>query len=200
MEKSQSIKSIAGAVMLFQTKIQPIKKDSSNPFFKSKYASLFAILDNIQIPLAESGLSFVQFPTGDNGLTTILMHSDSGEYIQAEYFMKPSKDDPQGHGSAITYMRRYALGAILGLNIDEDDDANEASKPAPLKEVDANGKEKTWLNLWGDKEHKSFTKEGAATMKKLSGGEVTLETVKQFYKLSREVETYLKDNCVNPIA
>ena len=200
MEKSESIKNIAQAVMLFQTKIQPIKKDSSNPFFKSKYASLFAILDNIQIPLAESGLSFVQFPTGDNGLTTILMHSDSGEYIQAEYFMKPSKDDPQGHGSAITYMRRYALGAILGLNIDEDDDANEASKQPPQKETTPTGAEKAWLNLWTNAKKEAMTKEGAATLKKLSSGEVTLDVVKQHYKLSKEVENYLKENGKNPLS
>ena len=156
MKKSESIKNIAGAVLLFQTKMQPIKKDSNNPFFKSKYASLYAILDNIQIPLAEAGLSFVQFPTGDNGLTTILMHAESGEFLESEYFMKPSKDDPQGHGSAITYQRRYALGAILGLNIDEDDDANEASKPIEKKD------EKQWLNKGSEqwKQAIDFLKKG----------------------------------------
>ena len=39
--------------------------------------------------------------------------------------MTPTKNDPQGAGSVITYQRRYALGAILGLNIDEDNDGNE---------------------------------------------------------------------------
>ena len=49
--------------------------------------------------------------------------------------MKPIKDDPQGAGSVITYQRRYALGAVLGLNIDEDDDANKASQPVKAKET-----------------------------------------------------------------
>jgi len=60
------------------------------------------------------------------------MHS-SGEYITETYKMKPQRDDPQGSGSAITYQRRFALGAFLCLNIDEDDDAEKAStqfKPA----------------------------------------------------------------------
>ena len=57
------------------------------------------------------------------------MHS-SGEYIGETYVMTPTKNDPQGLGSAITYQRRYALGAILSLNIDEDDDGNEANKPS----------------------------------------------------------------------
>lgn len=129
MEKSTSIKAIAGAIKAFQSKMGKLPKDTTNPFFKSKYCALPTILDAIQLPLAESGLSFVQFPDGDNQLTTILMHSESGEYLQATYSMHPTKTDPQGIGSAITYARRYALGAILGLNIDEDDDGNAASKP-----------------------------------------------------------------------
>lgn len=128
MEKSQSIANIAKALINFHQKVSKIKKDSSNPFFKSNYASLSNILDSIGVPLIESGLSYVQFPTNGYGLTTLLMHGESGEYIQDTYEMKPTKDDPQGRGSVITYQRRYALGAILGLNIDDDDDGNAGSE------------------------------------------------------------------------
>lgn len=128
MEKSESIKEIATALCKFQSEVEKIKKTNTNPFFKSKYADLASILDVIREPLSQNNLSFVQFPSGENGLTTMLMHT-SGEWIQESYTMKPSKNDPQGLGSAITYQRRYALGAILGLNIDEDDDGNAASKP-----------------------------------------------------------------------
>ena len=55
------------------------------------------------------------------------MHT-SGQFISSTMEMKPSKDDPQGRGSALTYMRRYMLASILGLNA-EDDDGNKASKP-----------------------------------------------------------------------
>lgn len=129
MEKSESIKELATALCKFQGAVETIKKEATNPFFKSKYADLSSILDVIRKPLSENGLSFVQFPVAKNGLETMLMHT-SGEWITATYEMTPTKNDPQGLGSAITYQRRYALGAILGLNIDKDDDGNTASEPA----------------------------------------------------------------------
>lgn len=126
MEKSESIKNLAAALCKFQGEVGKINKDAANPFYKSKYASLANILDVIREPLAANNLAFAQFPSGENELTTILMHS-SGEYLTESYTMKPVKNDPQSLGSAITYQRRYAIGAILGLNIDEDDDGNKAS-------------------------------------------------------------------------
>lgn len=134
MERSDSIKEIANALCEFQKKVGKIKKDSNNPFFKSKYASLANILDVIQSPLSECGLSITQMPTGENELETILMHI-SGEYISSTYSMRPSKNDPQGVGSCITYQRRYAIGAILCLNIDDDEDANIASGNTAQKEL-----------------------------------------------------------------
>lgn len=126
MLKSESIKNLSKALATFHVKVDKIKKDAKNPFFKSSYASLSNILDAINEPLIECGLTISQFPTGENGLTTILMH-ESGEYISAEYQMRPVKDDPQGRGSAITYQRRYAIASVLALNIDDDDDANLAT-------------------------------------------------------------------------
>ena len=134
MEKSESIKELATALCKFQGAVEKVRKSETNPFFKSKYADLSSILDVIRIPLSENGLSFVQFPKDKNGLETMLMHT-SGEWMSATYEMKPTKDDPQGLGSAITYQRRYALGAILGLNIDDDDDGNAASKQNKQVEV-----------------------------------------------------------------
>lgn len=115
------------SLSVFHTKIEPIKKESDNPFFKSKYASLDTILEAIKEPLAQSDLSFAQFPDGQGGLTTILMHTMSNEWIEATYNVPLAKQDPQGAGSALSYMRRYALGAILGLATETDDDANHAS-------------------------------------------------------------------------
>ena len=126
MQKSESIKAIAAALCDFQGTVETIKKSETNPFFKSKYASLADILNVIRQPLADNGLSFVQFPKDKYCLETMLMHT-SGEWISESYEMQPTKHDPQGAGSVITYQRRYALGAILGLNIDEDDDGNKGS-------------------------------------------------------------------------
>jgi len=133
MEKSESIKELATALCKFQGEVGKIKKGETNPFFKSKYASLSDILDVIREPLVLNNLSFVQMPEGEHLMTTVLMHS-SGEWIESTYSMTPSKNDPQGLGSVITYQRRYALGAVLGLNIDEDDDGNEGKNPGKKPE------------------------------------------------------------------
>ena len=184
MEKSTSIKNIAQALITFHVKVEKIPKDASNPFFKSKYASLSNILETINDALNESGLSFVQFPTGENGLCTILMHAGSGEYFQAEYIMKPTKNDPQGIGSCITYQRRYALAAILGLNLDDDDDGNKASEPVK-KEAKVNGTtELPWLN--------KNSLQYKAVVKRLKEQTATIEEVAKHYKLSQTIRAELE--------
>jgi hypothetical protein len=175
MPKSQSIKEITKALITFQVKVDTIKKDAKNPFFKSSYASLANILDSIKEPLIECGLAVTQFPFGENGLMTILMH-ESGEWIGFEYQMRPAKDDPQGRGSAITYQRRYAIASVLCLNIDEDDDGNLATHGRSTPE------EKPWLNK-GSEQFKS----AVAYMQ--GGG--SIEAIKGKYKLSKEIESLL---------
>jgi hypothetical protein len=126
MNKSESIKNIAGALVTFQASVSKVSKEANNPFFKSKYASLANILDTIQKPLSECGLAITQFPDG-NALTTLIVHAESGEWMESSYVMPVAKqNDPQAMGSAMTYARRYALGSILNLNIDDDDDGEKA--------------------------------------------------------------------------
>lgn len=132
MNKSPTIAEISKALGKFQSQVEAVTKDASNPFFKSKYATLDNVLETIRKPLGGAGLSFAQFPDGQNSLTTILMH-ESGEWIESTYQMTPTKNDPQGSGSALSYMRRYALGAILGLATEIDDDGNVASAPVHTK-------------------------------------------------------------------
>jgi hypothetical protein len=126
MEKSEQIINLSKALLQFHKEIGKIAKTSTNPFFKTKYADLPSILSAINEPLSNSGLIIVSIPDAD-GLTTLLIHSESGEYISATAIMKPVKNDPQAIGSAITYQRRYSIGSILNLNIDEDDDGNKAT-------------------------------------------------------------------------
>ena len=193
MEKSQSIVNIAKALSQFQAKMGKVNKDATNPFFNSKYATLSNILEAIKTPLLESGLSFTQFPTGQNGLTTLLMHGESGEYMQTDYFMNPSKSDPQAQGSAISYMRRYALSAVLGLNIDEDDDANAAthgsSSPQPEKKEAAS--EKPWLN----QDSKVYEK----IIDRLKKKTTNVEQIAQHFRLSKQVRASLQ-TIVNSVA
>ncbi len=128
MQTSDEITEIAKALIKFHKSVGKIRKDAKNPHFGKKYASLSSILDAISAPLTDAGLSVVQLPTGEYGLTTRIIH-ESGEWIESTYSMRPARMDPQGMGSAITYQRRYALSAALSLNIDDDDDGNAASQP-----------------------------------------------------------------------
>jgi hypothetical protein len=130
---SDTITSIGKALLAFDKAVTKIGKTEINPYFKNKYAPLSEILDAIKEPLQDSGLTVKQFPTGEHGMTTVIIHAESGEYIASCYTMAPSKNDPQGEGSRITYQRRYALGAALSLNIDEDDDGNTASGNKPKR-------------------------------------------------------------------
>lgn len=127
MNKSESIKNLMTALGKFQQEVGKIAKSESNPFFHSSYADLPSIMEAIKAPLSSNKLVISQHPTGEYELTTILFHTESGEYLESTYKMEPAKKDPQGAGSLITYARRYAIGAILGLVIDEDDDGNKAS-------------------------------------------------------------------------
>lgn len=194
MQKSESIKNIAAALIVFHMKVESIKKDATNPFFKRKYASLSNILESIQVPLSESRLTFSQFPTGPSDLTTILMHAESGEFMMADYSMESTKSDPQSKGSALTYQRRYALTAILGLNIDEDDDGNAASTGRNGATQQATGITPTngelpWLNDGSEQ----FT----GAVKKLKAGTTTIAKIKTVMRLSKAVEAKLLEASKN---
>jgi hypothetical protein len=124
--------------------VSKVAKEANNPFFKSKYASLANILDTIQKPLSECGLAISQFPDG-NALTTIILHADSGEWMESSYVMPVAKqNDPQAMGSAMTYARRYALGSILNLNIDDDDDGEKAMGRQIPKKDELTPKHPSW--------------------------------------------------------
>lgn len=121
----------------FQGEIEAVTKDASNPFYKSRYATLAAVVDAVRKPLAKHGLSFVQLPSNNPAtstlkLSTILMHT-SGEFIEESYEMVPADNKPQTVGSCLSYMRRYSLQSILGVASDDDDDGNRASGTGPKK-------------------------------------------------------------------
>ena len=134
MNHSESIAKLATALSIVQGKLTHAKKDSANPFFKSKYADLESVWDACRSLLAENGLAIMQFPgefvDGTMSLNTILTHS-SGEYMSYLMSVPVTKPDAQGAGSALTYMRRYALAAVVGV-VQADDDGNAASSPKPV--------------------------------------------------------------------
>lgn len=124
--QSEQIDKLAAALSKAQASITGALKDSSNPFFKSKYADLAACWDACRKQLTENGLAVVQ--TTDVlpecvVVTTTLVHS-SGQWIKGQLPVKAKDDGPQAQGSGITYARRYALAAIVGLaQIDDDAEA-----------------------------------------------------------------------------
>jgi hypothetical protein len=175
MERSESIKELTKGLATFHTQVGKIGKDSKNPFFKSNYASLPHILTEIAEPLEKAGLVITQFPDGA-GLTTMLIHSESGEYLMAKYDMPVAKaNDPQALGSAISYARRYAVSSILSLKID-DDDAEGAMKSVREPEL-------PWLNK-GEQLDKAMD-----YLRK--GG--NLATIEAKYKLSKEIKQNLNE-------
>ena len=134
MQQSESIANLAKSLSIVQGKLTHAKKDSANPFFKSKYADLESVWDACRSLLAENGLAVMQFPgefvDGTMSLNTVLTHS-SGEYMSYLMSVPMTKMDAQGAGSCISYMRRYALAAVVGV-VQADDDGNAASSPKPV--------------------------------------------------------------------
>jgi len=136
VNKSESIQNLAKALVGFQSEVKNPANTANNPFFKSKYAPLPEILNDVRPLLSKHGLSLLQAPSGDGDkivITTLLMH-ESGEWIETcPLILKADKATAQGAGSAITYGRRYALSAILGISSEDDDDGNQATKTADKK-------------------------------------------------------------------
>jgi AraC-like DNA-binding protein len=121
---------LAAAVAAAQAEFSAIPKTADNPFFHSKYADLATVVLNTQPILAKHGLAVVQFPTtldGEPALTTHLLHA-SGQSLSDTMKLFAAKHDPQGQGAAITYARRFAYMAVLGLVADDDDDGNTATR------------------------------------------------------------------------
>lgn len=136
--KSESVKHISEAMSKFQGKVNQPKKDKTNPFFKSKYVPLENVVEVITEEAPKHGLSFFQSPCNDEhgriGISTLVTHQ-SGEFIEFEpLFMKAEKNNAQGSGALITYLRRYTLSSIFGITSDEDDDGN-LTNPAPKQQA-----------------------------------------------------------------
>lgn len=118
---------IMEALSKMQGCLDNAKKESDNPFYKSRYADLATCLQTAKKVMAENGLSLSQHCTFDGNFVqcvTVLGHT-SGQMMASTLAVPVVKKDPQGIGSSITYARRYALSAVIGL-AQADDDAEGA--------------------------------------------------------------------------
>jgi hypothetical protein len=134
-----NVNEINGAISKFQGEVETVKFDKENPFYKSRYATLSAIMTTIRKPLANNGLAIVQkiesvinsvdgiAKSSEIKIITKLLHK-SGQEIETALSLS-AMTDVQKMGSTITYGRRYALSALLGIVSDDDEDGNEAKPP-----------------------------------------------------------------------
>lgn len=133
MNKSETITHLATALAKSQAEMPVAVFDATNPFLKSKYASLGAVIQASRPILAKHKLSLVQFPISDStciGVESVLTH-ESGEFLSERILIplteEKGKSKIQCAGSTLTYLRRYSWASILGMYADED---NDGSSPA----------------------------------------------------------------------
>lgn len=146
MNQSQEINELASALSKAQTEMQSAIKDSNNPFYKSKYADLSSVWEVCRPVLGKNGLCVMQCTEYMNDkfiMVTMLAHS-SGQWIKSYLPLNPAKNDSQGVGSAITYMRRYGLSALVG--VVSDDDIDDDGEAASLRRAEDFKKKDEYMN------------------------------------------------------
>jgi len=153
---------------LFEAKkeIGKISKDSTNPFYKSKYFDINQLLEHVEPILQKHGLLLLQ-PIKANEVCSIIYDVEDVKpetsYVESSIGLT-NQTDPQKRGSEITYYRRYTLGSLLGLQA-EDDDANGTVKTSTQPKDESPVK---WLS---DK----------LTQKAIDGGLETINKTLQYY-------------------
>ena len=135
--QSTELNKLYEALSKAQAEIKPVKTNQKNPFFKSDYADLKAVVEVSRAPLTANGLSVIQITEVDDKdrqyLVTRLCHS-SGQWIESRLKIQLAKIDIQLLGSHLTYLRRYLYSSLVGIVVtDEDDDGNTASQPEKVE-------------------------------------------------------------------
>jgi len=134
--KSEQINELAAALARAQGNFEAVQRTATNPHLKNNYATLDDVIAAIRKPLSNEALAYTQLVGQENDaitLTTLLMH-ESGQYIETSVVVTPLSgnrgvNEMQTLGAALTYMKRYQLSALLGVNTDSDDDGNSTRKP-----------------------------------------------------------------------
>ena len=141
METSATIGAIGKALAEAQGTMKAAEMDGFNPFHKSRYSTLQAIMDSARPALSSVGIAIIQAASVDEAepvlvkITTLLIHGPSGEWIRSTLAFRPTKNDVQGLGSAITYLRRFSLASLTGVVSDSEwsDDDGQAAIGKPIE-------------------------------------------------------------------
>ena len=131
--KSPGIGQLTKALAAAQGALQGAAKSGRNPHFNSRYADLASVWEACRAPLAANGLAVIQLPErreGDVAVTTVLSHV-SGEWIASRLSTAIARQDAQSVGSALTYLRRYALAAMVGVAPEDDDGEAAVGRTEP---------------------------------------------------------------------
>lgn len=138
MKTSETISKVAGALLKVQSEMKNVIKDSKNPFFKSNYADINALREELLPLLSANNLIVMQPPTvfeGKNYIETIVIHTESGEFISSlNEVVVAKQNDPQAYLASQTYTRRGALQATFCMGA-VDDDGNFASGKTEKQET-----------------------------------------------------------------
>jgi len=164
MRTSEDINEILPALAKVKAAMGSVAKDSSNPFFKSKYADLNSHLKVVEPLLGANGLLLVQpvDNTGDGNIVeSTIYHTESGQFITSSMKLV-GEADMQKVGSAVTYARRYTLGSLLSM-MAEDDDANFASGKGKSKSTYNKQAAKSTAKSAATTERKSFSRRPKST-------------------------------------
>ena len=181
------MKNLLKSLHEFHSTVKPILKNSDNPYFKSKFATLDAIQEHIRKPLQNNGLVVTQankVVEGNAIVVSTVWHVESGEYIESEFPVVVTKPTAQEYGSAVSYAKRYSLSGLLNLTIqDEDDDGNKATfgnaEPVSVK---PKTNDLPWLN----EGHEAWDKVKSS----LKNG-FTIADVRKKFKVSKAIEQKL---------
>jgi hypothetical protein len=186
------MKEIYKALAAFQQEVPTIHKDTKG--YGYSYADLPTIFEAINPLLQKHGLGFTQTVNGTQLCTTVF-HVKSGEEIEGcadipQGVTLKGMNDFQVLGSAITYMRRYQLSAMLGLVTDKDTDANgqqqynyKSSTPSNYK---ASPKAQRVIVTEGDENYLKI-------IQGVSSGKATLQQALDKFNISESVESKLKE-------
>ena len=120
MKTSTETNKLLPALFKAKQEFTAVSKSADNPFFKSKYASLNEHLEVVDPVLYKYGLMLLQPATGSS-VESIIVHAESGQWVSSDMNLVLAKNSMQDAGSAVTYARRYTLGALLSLRAEDDD-------------------------------------------------------------------------------